>query len=167
MKQHHPKWSGKGFILRELSSTERYQQDLILFSFIFRSEYERMYNLTALAVQLNEPEEGVAPTDSRLRPDQRLMEEGKWDEANQVKGLLEEKQRSTRRKREEEAATNPEAEVSYAPSWFKLQIDPITNNPVHVYNGDYWQCKQKQDWSRCPVIFNCDKENDLKSVNIY
>ncbi|XP_053200769.1 oxysterol-binding protein 1-like [Panonychus citri] len=129
------------------------------------SECEKMYNLTALAVQLNEPEEGVAPTDSRLRPDQRLMEEGKWDEANQVKGLLEEKQRSTRRKREEEAATNPEAEVSYAPSWFKLQIDPITNNPVHVYNGDYWQCKQKQDWSRCPVIFNCDKENDLKSVS--
>jgi Oxysterol-binding protein len=32
--------------------------------------------------ELNEPEEGVAPTDSRLRPDQRLMEEGKWDEAN-------------------------------------------------------------------------------------
>ena len=35
-----------------------------------------MYNLTLLAVQLNEPEEGVAPTDSRNRPDQRLMEDG-------------------------------------------------------------------------------------------
>ena len=124
-----------------------------------------MYNLTLLAVQLNEPEDGVAPTDSRLRPDQRLMEEGKWDEANLVKGALEERQRSTRRKREEEAATNPDAEVSYAPTWFKLQIDPITNNPVHVYNGDYWQCKQKQDWSRCPVIFNFDKESDLKSTS--
>ncbi len=32
--------------------------------------------------ELNEMEEGVAPTDSRLRPDQRLMEEGRWDEAN-------------------------------------------------------------------------------------
>ena len=49
-------------------------------------------------------EEGVSPTDSRLRPDQRLMEEGRWDEANKVKILLEEKQRAARRKREQEAA---------------------------------------------------------------
>lgn len=62
-----------------------------------------MYNFTLLACQLNEPEEEVAPTDSRLRPDQRLMEDGQWDEANQVKVLLEDKQRAVRRKREEEA----------------------------------------------------------------
>lgn len=37
---------------------------------------ERMHNFTRLAIELNEPEPGVAPTDSRLRPDQRLMEEG-------------------------------------------------------------------------------------------
>lgn len=30
-------------------------------------------------------EEGIAPTDSRLRPDQRLMEEGRWEESNQEK----------------------------------------------------------------------------------
>lgn len=52
---------------------------------------------------MNELEEGVAPTDSRNRPDQRLMEDGKWDEANQVKFLLEEKQRSARKKREADA----------------------------------------------------------------
>ncbi|KAH7955732.1 hypothetical protein HPB52_003415 [Rhipicephalus sanguineus] len=46
-------------------------------------EYERMYNFTVLACQLNEPDDSVAPTDSRRRPDQRLMEEGNWDEANQ------------------------------------------------------------------------------------
>lgn len=56
-----------------------------------------------LAAQLNEPEEGVAPTDSRLRPDQRLMEEGKWDEANKEKLRLEEKQRAVRRLKETEA----------------------------------------------------------------
>uniref|UniRef100_A0A0M3K554 Oxysterol-binding protein n=1 Tax=Anisakis simplex TaxID=6269 RepID=A0A0M3K554_ANISI len=32
---------------------------------------EKMYYFTKLAVELNEPEVGVAPTDSRLRPDQR------------------------------------------------------------------------------------------------
>lgn len=61
----------------------------------------KMYNFTQLAVELNEPEEGVAPTDSRLRPDQRLMEEGRWDEANAEKQRLEENQRSRRKKREE------------------------------------------------------------------
>lgn len=62
-----------------------------------------MYNMTLLAVQLNEPEEGVAPTDSRLRPDQRLMEQASWDEANELKAKLEDRQRLTQRIREEEA----------------------------------------------------------------
>lgn len=62
-----------------------------------------MYFFSSLALTLNEPEEGVAPTDSRRRPDQRFMEEGRWDEANAEKQRLEEKQRSTRREREREA----------------------------------------------------------------
>lgn len=62
-----------------------------------------MYYFSSLALTLNEPEEGVAPTDSRRRPDQRLMEEGRWDEANAEKQRLEEKQRSTRRERERDA----------------------------------------------------------------
>lgn len=61
-----------------------------------------MYNFTTLAVTLNEPEEGLAPTDSRLRPDQRAMEDGKWDDANKLKLQLEEKQRAARKKREAE-----------------------------------------------------------------
>ena len=59
-----------------------------------------MYHFTKFAIELNEMEEGIAPTDSRLRPDQRLMEEGKWDDANRVKVELEEKQRAVRRRRE-------------------------------------------------------------------
>lgn len=62
-----------------------------------------MYFFSDLALTLNEPEERVAPTDSRLRPDQRLMENGKWDEANVEKQRLEEKQRAVRRRREAEA----------------------------------------------------------------
>ena len=53
-----------------------------------------------MAAQLNEMEDNVAPSDSRRRPDQRLMEEGKWDEANEEKLRLEEKQRATRKQRE-------------------------------------------------------------------
>lgn len=70
-----------------------------------------MYFFSSLALTLNEPEDGVAPTDSRRRPDQRLMEDGRWDEANAEKQRLEEKQRTTRREREREAvkaASSPE-----------------------------------------------------------
>jgi len=62
-----------------------------------------MYYFTEMALQLNEPEEGVAPTDARERPDQRAMEDGLWDEANRLKVALEEKQRTKRKKMEAEA----------------------------------------------------------------
>ena len=116
-----------------------------------------MYNLTLLAIQLNESEDGVAPTDSRKRPDQRLMEEGEWDEANRVKSMLEEKQRQVRKKREEEAEAATAAGqpyLCYAPLWFERTKDPITGSPVHVYGQRYWQCKQQQDWHSCPPIFD-------------
>lgn len=63
-----------------------------------------MYYFSALALTLNEQEDGVGLTDSRLRPDQKLMEEGRWDEANSEKQRLEEKQRAVRRRREAEAS---------------------------------------------------------------
>lgn len=47
-------------------------------------------------------EEGVAPTDSRYRSDQRLMEFGLWDEANIEKLRLEEMQRVRNRKGNDE-----------------------------------------------------------------
>ncbi|CAH8526345.1 unnamed protein product [Dicrocoelium dendriticum] len=65
---------------------------------------DRMYFFTYLALQLNEEEEGVCPTDCRFRPDQRLMELGKWDEANREKVMLEEKQRDRRRQAATELA---------------------------------------------------------------
>ncbi|KAL3270964.1 hypothetical protein HHI36_021467 [Cryptolaemus montrouzieri] len=117
---------------------------------------EQYYNLSVFACQLNEMEEGVAPTDSRLRPDQRLMEVGKWDEANTEKLRLEEKQRSVRRKREaeaEKAANEGRPYEAYKPLWFEQKEDSETGTIIHVYKGNYWQCKEKQDWSMCPDIF--------------
>lgn len=72
-----------------------------------------MYYFSSLALVLNEPEDGVALTDSRLRPDQRLMEEGRWDEANAEKQRLEEKQRAVRRRREAEATGALDEGTSY------------------------------------------------------
>lgn len=117
----------------------------------------KYYHFTTFACQLNEMEEGVAPTDSRYRPDQRLMEEGRWDEANAVKLKLEEKQRAARRQREssaEQAVSTGTPYAPYEPVWFKKEMDPITGSIAHIYKGGYWECKEKQDWSRCPSIFN-------------
>ncbi|XP_029960661.1 oxysterol-binding protein 2 isoform X2 [Salarias fasciatus] len=123
---------------------------------------ENMYHFSALALTLNEQEDGVALTDSRLRPDQRLMEEGRWDDANSEKQRLEEKQRAVRRRREAEAsdALDEECEYDsgreyegYQPLWFHQRRDSITGETNFVYKGGYWETKDKQDWSMCPDIF--------------
>ena len=43
--------------------------------------------------------------------------------------------------------------TGYEPKWFKKQTDPITGNTIHIFTNEYWQCKEKQDWSRCPDIY--------------
>lgn len=71
----------------------------------------------------------VTPTDTRLRPDQRAMEDGRYDEAGDEKFRVEEKQRAARRKREEN-------NLEYHPQWFvrilipsqKLNIGDIRAN---------------------------------------
>uniref|UniRef100_A0A3Q0RSY9 Oxysterol-binding protein n=1 Tax=Amphilophus citrinellus TaxID=61819 RepID=A0A3Q0RSY9_AMPCI len=117
---------------------------------------ENMYYFSALALTLNELEEGVALTDSRLRPDQKLMEEGRWDEANSEKQRLEEKQRAVRRRREAEAsdALDEGREYEgYQPLWFYQRRDSVTGETNFVYKGGYWEAKERQDWSMCPNIF--------------
>ena len=118
---------------------------------------EKYYNFSKYACELNEEEDGVCPTDSRLRPDQRLMEEGQWDEANTEKVRLEEKQRAVRRKREaeaEQAAVDGVAAEGHQPTWFKKEVDEENGGKlIYVYKGGYWESKVNQDWSECPDIF--------------
>uniref|UniRef100_A0A3P8U9Z4 Oxysterol-binding protein n=1 Tax=Amphiprion percula TaxID=161767 RepID=A0A3P8U9Z4_AMPPE len=120
---------------------------------------ENMYYFSALALTLNELEEGIGLTDSRLRPDQRLMEDGRWDEANSEKQRLEEKQRAVRRRREAEASdaldedTTLKSTTILAPLWFHQRRDSITGETNFVYKGGYWESKDRQDWSMCPDIF--------------
>uniref|UniRef100_A0A8C2CPT0 Oxysterol-binding protein n=1 Tax=Cyprinus carpio TaxID=7962 RepID=A0A8C2CPT0_CYPCA len=115
---------------------------------------ENMHYFSSLALTLNEPEDGVAPTDSRFRPDQRLMEAGLWDEANAEKQRLEERQRLERRKREAQAnLALEEGKTHYQPLWFEKRTDTETGESSYVYKGGYWEAKDRQDWSHCPAIF--------------
>lgn len=140
----------------------------VLWKALPESGNEEMYNFSEFSCSLNEPEEGVCPTDSRLRPDQRVMENQDFDTANKEKLRLEEKQRAKRRKREaagakaaeaaamgnHEEAARLEKEAAYSPMWFQKEYDPLTNTMMHVYKGGYWEGKLKGDWGReIPDLF--------------
>ncbi|KAK0148222.1 Oxysterol-binding protein 2 [Merluccius polli] len=117
---------------------------------------ENMHFFSSLALTLNEPEDGVAPTDSRLRPDQQLMEAGLWDEANIQKQRLEERQRLERKKREaqaSEALEDGQDIEGYHPQWFEKRTNEATGERTYVYRGGYWEAKERQDWTQCPEIF--------------
>lgn len=69
---------------------------------------------------------------------------------------LEEKQRCKRRQREAAAeaaaaGTSP-APAPEQPAWFSRHQAP-TDSTTHFYTGDYWPCKERQDWTRCPDIY--------------
>lgn len=100
------------------------------------------YNFTIFASQLNEEEDNIAPTDSRLRPDQRLMENGNWDEANDEKVRLEEKQRERRKNHQD-----------VEPIWFSQKKDSLTGEVYYAYTGNYWECKEERNWEKCADIF--------------
>ena len=92
---------------------ETKKRALSYFFHIFSPGSEHMYHFTKLAIELNEKEDGVAPTDSRNRPDQRYMEDGNWDDANKTKVLLEEKQRAKRKKMEAEVEEAMKKGIGY------------------------------------------------------
>jgi len=120
-------------------------------------EADKYYFFSKFTCELNEPEEFVAPTDSRLRPDQRMMEEGRWDEANTEKVRLEEKQRAVRRQREVEAELAQQEGREYEgpkPTWYRAVPDQFNGGKlIHEYQGGYWEAKEQQDWTKCADIF--------------
>ncbi|KAK5122630.1 hypothetical protein LTR85_003893 [Meristemomyces frigidus] len=96
------------------------------------------FNITPFVVTLNDLPERlrplIAPTDSRLRPDQRAMEEGEYDFAATEKNRVEEKQRA--RKREREAKGE-----EFEPRWFRRAKHPITGEMFWEFRHDYWDVR--------------------------
>ena len=121
----------------------------------------KMYYFSEFAMSLNEEEVGIAPTDSRLRPDQRAMENGDWDNANSLKLALEETQRKRIRGWEQLAANNRASKMQILPPlWFEKKKCEITKEIAFTYNGKYWKHKEKQDWKNCPDIFTISESCD-------
>lgn len=107
-----------------------------------------MYYFSELALTLNEHEDGVAPTDSRLRPDQRLMEKGQWDEANTEKQRLEEKQRQSRRRRLEACSRGCGSEDGEARGWrgCPREREGVSGGPG---GGSRWPKRGRLPTARC------------------
>lgn len=108
------------------------------------------FNLTPFVVTLNAIPDNLRPhlppTDTRLRPDQRAMEDGEYDFAATEKHRVEEKQRAKRRERE---AKGEEFEAR----WFTKTKHEITGDEYWVYNDKYWKSRETKDWSVCEDIF--------------
>lgn len=98
------------------------------------------FNLTPFVLTFNHIDDKlrhwIAPTDSRLRPDQRAMEDGEYDFAATEKNRLEEAQRARRKERE----TRGE---EFVPAWFAKARCEITGEPYWKFNGQYWQQREK------------------------
>ncbi|CCF58824.1 hypothetical protein KAFR_0F02270 [Kazachstania africana CBS 2517] len=111
---------------------------------------EAPFNLTPFAITLNAPQPKLlpwlAPTDTRLRPDQRAMEDGEYDKAANEKHRVEEKQRAVRRYREKN-------NIEYQPRWFVKTIHPITKLPYWQFKGDYWDLRKQNQLSGTGDIF--------------
>ncbi|KAL1347045.1 hypothetical protein HN51_020568 [Arachis hypogaea] len=106
-------------------------------------EHQTKYNLTQFAITLNEItprlQEKLPPTDSRLRPDQRYLENGEHDMANSEKLRLEQRQREARKLQER----------GWKPKWFVKE----NGSESYSYNGGYWEAREIGNWESCPDIF--------------
>ncbi|XP_030610554.1 oxysterol-binding protein-related protein 7 isoform X2 [Archocentrus centrarchus] len=101
-------------------------------------DYLLYYGLSSFAMELNELTPDLKPllppTDTRLRPDQRMLEDGKVDEADRTKDEIEEMQRVRRK----ELAKRGEEHV---PRFFKKSKDS-SGRDVWLTNGTYWKLRE-------------------------
>ncbi|XP_023187395.1 oxysterol-binding protein-related protein 3 isoform X2 [Xiphophorus maculatus] len=101
--------------------------------------YEQYYGFTKFAIELNELEPSLKqllpPTDTRLRVDQRLLEEGNLEAAEEQKQRIEQLQRDRRRILEEN-------NVSHQPKFFRK-----SKEDAWVSNNTYWELRRDPGFS--------------------
>ncbi|PJF18596.1 Oxysterol-binding C2F12.05c-like protein [Paramicrosporidium saccamoebae] len=109
-----------------------------------------MYNFTYFTTTLNELSSKLTsmlpPTDARRRPDQRAMEDGQFESANDIKVELEERQRA--RRKEQEAIPD----FTYQPRWFRKEEDADSGEPYWKYLGGYWETRRTGQWEGLDVF---------------
>ncbi|XP_015267917.1 PREDICTED: oxysterol-binding protein-related protein 7 [Gekko japonicus] len=106
-------------------------------------DYEKNYGFTQFALELNEltPElKHLLPsTDTRLRPDQRYLEEGNVQAAESQKRRIEQLQRDRRRVMEDN-------NILHQARFFRRQVD-TNSKESWVSNGTYWKLRAEPGFS--------------------
>ncbi|CAF2043439.1 unnamed protein product [Brassica napus] len=129
--------SGKGKLSEDMSGAQ------LLWKWSKPPGNATKYNLTRFAVTLNEltpgMKEKLPPTDSRLRPDQRYLENSEFEMANTEKLRLEQRQRQARKMQER----------GWKPRWFTKE----KGSEAYRYKGGYWEARERGSWDNCPDIF--------------
>ena len=118
---------------------------------------DKNFHFTDLSLFLNQLSDDLQvklpPTDSRLRPDQRAMEAGLWDQADNLKNQIEVSQRARRKiiVSDFEKSNIPYGptrrglefgEKWWQPRWFYREHDSITGEECWKFSGEYWKFRE-------------------------
>lgn len=114
------------------------------------------WGFTTFAAALNQVSSNdkklLPPTDSRLRPDQRALEEGQLDEAEALKARLEERQRARRKVLETHGA-------EWQPRFFELvEAGGEGGADEEIWSlkcgrEGYWECRERNSWEGVSRVF--------------
>uniref|UniRef100_A0A8C2Z4U8 Oxysterol-binding protein n=1 Tax=Cyclopterus lumpus TaxID=8103 RepID=A0A8C2Z4U8_CYCLU len=110
-------------------------------------DLEQYYGFTKFAIELNELDPSLKlllpSTDTRLRVDQRLLEEGNLEAAEEQKQRIEQLQRERRRVLEEN-------NVTHQPKFFRKSKDD-----TWVSNNTYWELRKDPGFTQidCPMLW--------------
>lgn len=96
------------------------------------------YGLTYFALRMNQllpgQSDALPSSDTRLRPDQRLLEEARVEEAEAEQMRLIERQRQVRAEMEAEGR-------EWEPRWFRPD-----GQDSWTFTGAYWKAREQRDW---------------------
>lgn len=121
------------------------------------NDASKVWGFPVFTAQLNDltavEKDKIPQTDTRLRPDQKALEDGQLDQAESMKARLEERQRARRKVLEEHGAT-------YKARFFeKVEVkDPDTNIVEEIWElktgkEGYWEQREAGSWNDVPNVF--------------
>uniref|UniRef100_UPI00358DE933 oxysterol-binding protein-related protein 6-like n=1 Tax=Myxine glutinosa TaxID=7769 RepID=UPI00358DE933 len=124
-------------------------------------DFELCYGFTKFAIELNELDEATKPllhsTDTRFRPDQRLLEQGDIEGASEKKHQIEEIQRVHRRCIEESC-------LQYQPCFFQKVVE-ADGKESWVTNNTYWKLRKDPGFSQLDNPLLCSHVQLLHQSN--
>lgn len=118
----------------------------------FKTDTKENYYFTDFTSNLNnlteEMRKILPPTDCRLRPDQRALENHDIEQASAEKHRLEEKQRKKRKENEKSGKHH-----KHTPMYFEETYDDLTGDLIYKFNDKYWEDRKNRNYSHFPDIY--------------